>query len=86
MPVRPGKEAETPILEGLAMALIEFGIEEDLIEQAGPSPGAIDSAQAVLRRMPGQTRSRSRKGARPSDMKKRNTAANRRTGSLIGKP
>lgn len=84
LPVRPGKEAETPILEELAMALIEFGIDEDLIELAGPPPGAIESAQAVLKRMPGQTRGRSRKDPRLSDVKKRDMAAKRHTGSLIG--
>lgn len=86
LPVRPGKEAETPILEELATALIEFGTEEDLIELAGPPPDAIVSAQAVLKRMSGHKHGRPRKASPPSGLKKRNGTAGRHTGGPVEEP
>jgi hypothetical protein len=48
LPARLPLEAEAPLIDELAAALIAFGLEEDLIERAGPAPRAIVASQRVL--------------------------------------
>jgi hypothetical protein len=52
LPARLPLEAEAPLIEELATALIVFGTDEDLIERTGPPPGAI----AASPRVPDDTR------------------------------
>ena len=48
LPVRPPDHAEAILLDRLALALIEFGTDEDLIAMAGASRRNIAAAQKVL--------------------------------------
>jgi hypothetical protein len=74
LPTRVPDDQEATLLDQLAIALIEFGTEQDLIARAGLSRETIKAAQACLtgipgpaeRTTPGSRKCRQRRGRTPS--------------------
>ena len=60
LPTRIPDSEEAPLLDGLAIALIQFGTEQDLIALVDASPKAVATSQKELERMKGEPTQRIR--------------------------
>jgi hypothetical protein len=56
LPIRAPARPEAALLDRLALALIAFGTEQDLITLAGPPPATVAAVQQVLDRLPAKRR------------------------------
>jgi hypothetical protein len=61
LPIRAPAGPEAALLDRLALALITFGTEQDLIALAGPPPATVAAVQQVLDRLPAKPRGGTRR-------------------------